>query len=59
MSTLFKQAGYSMNGGVLMGIMTLAFLIFFVGWALWAYWPSRKEAMREAAMLPFDDGDDR
>ncbi len=58
MSALFRQAGNTINGGVLMGIMTLAFLIFFIGWALWAYWPSHKEAMREASMMPFDDGEE-
>ncbi|MEJ2539475.1 MAG: cbb3-type cytochrome c oxidase subunit 3 [Gemmatimonadota bacterium] len=44
-------------GGWMMGVMTAAFLVFFVGWTLWAYNPSRKDDMDRASLMPFDDGD--
>jgi cbb3-type cytochrome oxidase subunit 3 len=40
-----------------MGVMTAAFLVFFVGWAVWAYHPAHKDDMDRASMMPFDDGD--
>lgn len=58
MNPIFREAGNTVQGGTLMGIMTVAFLVFFIGWTLWAFWPSRKETMREASMLPFDDGEE-
>ncbi len=33
----------------------LAMFIFFLGAALWAFWPSQSEARREASMIPFKD----
>ena len=46
-----------MQGGVFLGVMTAVFLVFFIGWALWAYDPDRKDEMDEAARMPFDDGE--
>ena len=39
-----------------MGVMTAVFLVFFIGWALWAYDPKRKAQMDQAAMMPFNEG---
>jgi cbb3-type cytochrome oxidase subunit 3 len=46
-------ASYTWIGGV----STLLFLFTFVAWGLWAWLPSRRAAMDEAALLPFDDTD--
>jgi len=56
MNPLFNQAEATIRGGVFLGVMTAIFLIFFVGWALWAYAPHRKDEMDEAARMPFDEG---
>ncbi len=55
MNPIFAEARTTVDGMWIMGAMTVAFLVFFIGWTLWAYWPSRRAAMEEAAMLPFDD----
>jgi cbb3-type cytochrome oxidase subunit 3 len=39
-----------------MGLMTAVFLVFFVGWVLWAYNPSRKAYLEEVAKMPFNEG---
>ncbi len=44
--------------GWIPGVMTLAFLLFFVAWVLWAWWPSNRQLMEAAARLPLDDGDE-
>lgn len=46
------------QGGALMGFMTVFFLLFFVAWTLWAYNPNRKHELDEAAQMPFSDGGD-
>lgn len=43
--------------GTLMGVMTVVFLGFFVGWAVWAWLPGNKKNMDAAARMPLDDGD--
>jgi cbb3-type cytochrome oxidase subunit 3 len=42
--------------GTLMGVMTIVFLGFFVGWAVWAWLPANKGNMDAAARMPLDDG---
>ena len=56
MNPLFAEANQTVQGGWIMGIMTAAFLLFFVAWTLWAYDPGRKRYMEEAAQMPFDEG---
>ncbi len=41
--------------GLLMGVMTAAFLTFFLGWAIWAWLPSNRQKMEAAARMPLDD----
>ena len=55
MNPLIAEARTTVDGMWIMGITTLAFLVFFVGWIAWAWWPSRRDAMDRAAMMPFDD----
>lgn len=48
-----QQVQYTWIGGV----VTLLCMAIFVGWAVWAYLPSRRADMEQAARLPFDDTD--
>ena len=41
--------------GLLAGTMTGVFLLFFLGWAAWAWWPGNRSMMEAAARLPLDD----
>jgi len=59
MNPLFEQAERTVSGGVFLGVMTAVFLVFFIGWALWAYAPHRKADMDAAARMPLDDGPQR
>ncbi|MDP2311642.1 MAG: cbb3-type cytochrome c oxidase subunit 3 [Pseudomonadota bacterium] len=52
-----KDAAATAALGWAPGLMTAAFLLFFVGWTLWAWWPSNRANMEAAARLPLDDGD--
>ena len=58
MNPLFNEAAQTVQGTWVMGIMTAAFLFFFIGWIVWAYHPERREAMEKAARMPFSDGDE-
>ena len=56
MSDVIKgAAAESTQLGWLMGWMTVVFVAVFVGWALWAWLPSRKGAMDAAARIPLDN----
>lgn len=55
MSQLVSQATFADMSGPLMGVMTAVFLLFFFGWAMWAYAPSNRALMKAAANLPLDD----
>ncbi len=60
MNPLFQAAKESMTDevGLLMGLMSLAFMAIFMGWSAWAYTPSRKAQMEAYGNLPFlDDGE--
>ncbi len=57
MNPLFNQAEATVQGGTFLGVMTAVFLVFFIGWALWAYDPGRKDEMDAAARMPLEDGD--
>jgi len=56
MNTLTRAASEGVEMGWLLGVMTVVFLVFFVGWVVWAYSPKRKEQLEEAGRLPFMDG---
>jgi cbb3-type cytochrome oxidase subunit 3 len=53
---LFAEAAGTVQGTWVMGLMTAVFLVFFVGWVLWAYNPSRKAYLEEVAKMPFNEG---
>ena len=56
MNTVTRAAAETVQMGWVLGVMTLVFLAFFVGWTVWAYSPRRKAQFEEAARLPFMDG---
>ena len=57
MNPIFAEARTTVDLMWIMGWTTAAFLIFFVGWIFWAWWPTRREAMRQASLMPFDGVD--
>jgi len=57
MNPVLNLAAESVELGWLLGIMTVFFLVSFLGWIWWAYAPKHKAMMDEAAMLPFTDGE--
>lgn len=62
MNPLFHAASDSARLGILMGATTVLFLAVTLGWAAWAWWPSRRAQMERYGRLPldtFDDGDAR
>ena len=56
MNTVTRAAAETVQMGWMLGVMTVLFLAFFVGWTVWAYSPRRKAQLEEAARLPFMDG---
>lgn len=58
MNPLIAEARTTVDGMWVMGFMTVAFLVFFLGWVAWAWWPTRRAAMDAAARMPFDDDAD-
>ena len=59
MNPLIKEGAQAMSpeAGVLMGLMTLAFMAIFLGWFWYAYAPSRRALMESHGRLPLEDGD--
>jgi cbb3-type cytochrome oxidase subunit 3 len=58
MNPVLDLAAESVTLGWLLGVMTVFFLISFLGWVWWTYTPGHKAMLDEAAMLPFNDGED-
>lgn len=44
-----------MEINLLRTVLTVVSFLAFVGIAIWAFWPGRRERFDEAAHLPFDD----
>jgi cbb3-type cytochrome oxidase subunit 3 len=58
MNPLKQAAVEQVSGGWVLGIMTLVFLLFFIGWTWWAYRKDNRERFEEAALLPLTTGED-
>lgn len=54
---VLKDGASQIQFGWIGAAFTLLSFAIFVAWVIWAYLPSRKQAMEEAARLPFDDQD--
>lgn len=59
MSQLTNAVAETIQGGTLMGVLTVVFVAFFVAWTWWAWRPSNRAGMEAAARIPFDDGEAR
>ncbi len=56
MNTLLREAAGSVQGGWILGLVTVLFILSFLWWLWYAYAPAHKEMMEEAARMPLDDG---
>ena len=59
MSTMLHQLTDGASGGLLMASMTVFFVLFFVAFTLWAWSPSNRRYMEQAARIPLDDGEEQ
>lgn len=57
MNELTRVASQTADGAWVLGLMTAVFLLFFLGWAAWAWAPSNSEKMKRAARMPLEDGE--
>lgn len=55
MSQVVHEVVFADSSGLLAGVMTGFFLLFFFGWAAWAWWPGNRSMLEAAARLPLDD----
>ena len=58
MNPLRQAAVESVSGAWIMALMTVLFLIFFLGWVVWAYAGRNRAAFEEAARLPLTTAED-
>lgn len=54
---ILKEGASQIQLGWIGAAFTLMSFAIFVAWGIWAYLPSRKQSMDEAALLPFEDQD--
>jgi cbb3-type cytochrome oxidase subunit 3 len=55
MNPVLDLAARSVSMGWLLGVMTVFFLLAYLGWVWWAFDPRHKIMLEEAALLPFLD----
>ena len=58
MNQLLQAAAEGVSLGWLMGLLTVFFFAWFIGWTVWAFYPKNKQRLEEAARLPLSDGGD-
>ena len=59
MNPVFQAAAETARLGWLMGVLTAVFLVFFTGWAWWAFSSRNKKFMEEASRMPLIDGSEQ
>jgi len=59
MNPVFRAAAEHVTLGWLMGGLTAAFLVFFIGWTWWAYSARNRQLLDEVSRMPLSDGGDR
>jgi cytochrome c oxidase cbb3-type subunit 4 len=47
-----------MDSGIVSGIVTIIFIVVFIGIVWWAYSKSNKQRFEDAGKLPFEEEDD-
>ncbi len=55
MNPLIQQAAASVDGGWVLGLMTVVFFACFLWWVWWAYAPSHRERMEAFGRIPFQE----
>lgn len=55
MNPVYRGAAELLQGGEIMGAMTLVFIFFFIAWAAWAWAPRNRALMDSASRIPLDD----
>lgn len=58
MNPLKLAAADAVAGTWIMGVLTVLFLVFFVGWVVWAYAKRNRAALEEAGRLPLTTAED-
>lgn len=56
MNQVLREGAEMAQLGWLMGCTTILFFATMVGWSIWAWMPSRREALAKAALLPLETG---
>ncbi|MCB9758502.1 MAG: cbb3-type cytochrome c oxidase subunit 3 [Alphaproteobacteria bacterium] len=59
MNHITRAIAESASAGWLVGLSTAIFIGFFLAWTWYAYRPANRQAMEDAARIPFEDGDER
>ena len=55
MNPLIQEAAGSVQGGWLLGVMTVLFFLCFLWWTWWAYAPSHRQRMERYGRIPFEE----
>jgi cbb3-type cytochrome oxidase subunit 3 len=56
MNPVLQAAAEQVRLGWVLGVMTVVFLAWFVGWTVWAFLPRNRARFEEAARMPLTDG---
>lgn len=54
---MFKDAAGEIDPGVWPTVGLILFVVFFVGVAIWLYWPGRKSDLEPYKEMPLDEED--
>ncbi len=55
MNPIYRSAAELLQGGEVMGAMTIMFVFFFIAWAAWAWAPRNRALMDSARSIPLED----
>ena len=58
MNPVFRDAAPHVEYAWIMGVMTVLFIVCFVGWTWWAYSKHNRRRFEDAARLPLSTGDE-
>lgn len=56
MNPAFRAAAQTVELAWIMGVMTVLFMVCFLGWTWWAFRAKNRDRMAQDAQLPFMDG---
>jgi len=59
MNPAFRAAAETIELAWIMGVMTVLFMVCFLGWTWWAFRAKNQDRMAQDAQLPFMDGGER